>query len=146
MPAPKLNVYGELPGSGSFPQVVAVPLTVTLRPSALEQPQPFTVPVTVKQIAPVVLKLPLCPPLTALQVVVGPVNVAVTDCAAVIVIVQVAAVPLQAPLQPPKLEPDAAVAVSVTLVPLGRVAEQAVPQLMPPPVTVPLPVLLTVRV
>ncbi len=52
-------MYGELPGRGSFPQVVAVPFTVTVRPSTLEQPQPLTVPVTVKQVAPVVLKLPL---------------------------------------------------------------------------------------
>ncbi len=47
MPAVKLNVYGELPGSGSFPQVVAVPFTLTVRPSAFEQPQPLIVPVTV---------------------------------------------------------------------------------------------------
>ncbi len=61
-------MYGEPPGSGSFPQVVAVPLTDTVRPSALEQPQPLIVPLTVKQAAPVVPKLPLWPPLTALQV------------------------------------------------------------------------------
>jgi hypothetical protein len=31
VPAVKLNVYGELPGSGICPQVTAVPLTVTER-------------------------------------------------------------------------------------------------------------------
>ncbi len=46
-PALKLKVYGELPGRGSFPQVVAVPLTLTVRPSTFEQPQPLTVPETV---------------------------------------------------------------------------------------------------
>ncbi len=61
-------MYGALPGSGSFPQVVAVPFTETVRPSALEQPQPLMVPATVKQLAPVVSKFPLWPPLTALQV------------------------------------------------------------------------------
>jgi hypothetical protein len=44
------------------------------------------------------------------------VNVAVTDSAALIVIVH-APVPVHAPLQPPNVEPLPAVAVSVTLVP-----------------------------
>jgi len=44
-------------------------------------------------------------------------NVAVTDLAASTVTVQ-APVPLHAPLQPVKLDPEAAVAVSVTDVPL----------------------------
>ena len=49
---------------------------------------------------------------------------------------------MQAPLQPAKVEPHAAVAVRVTAVPLARVAEQVDVQLMPPvlEVTVPLPV------
>ena len=67
-PAPKLKVYGALPGRGSAPQATSVPLTVTVRPVVLEQPQPLTVPLTVKQMAPVVLKFPLWPPVTALQV------------------------------------------------------------------------------
>jgi len=54
------------------------------------------------------------------------------------------------PLQPLKVEPAAGAAVSVTAVPLGKLAEQVAPQVMPAGelVTVPLPVpaLLTVRV
>src|SRR5438093_2116986 len=56
-------------------------------------------------------------------------------------------VPVQAPDHPVKVESVAGVAVSVTEAPLPKLAEQAVPQLIPPPVTIPLPVpaLLTVR-
>lgn len=57
-------------------------------------------------------------------------------------------VPEQAPLQPAKRAPDAAVAVSVTVVPSATVVLQAVPQLIPAGalVTVPPPTLSTVRV
>ncbi len=52
--------------------------------------------------------------------------------------------PLEQPVpdQPAKTEPEAGVAVSVTAVPLLRVVEQALPQLIPAGllVTVPLPV------
>src|SRR5213076_2587955 len=52
------------------------------------------------------------------------------------------------PLQPPKVEPAAGAAVSVTAVPLAKLAAQVAPQVIPPGelVTVPLPVpaLLTV--
>ena len=46
------------------------------------------------------------------------------------------------PLQPPKVEPEAGVAVRVTMVPLLKFAEQVLPQLMPAGelVTVPVPV------
>src|SRR5262245_18988489 len=57
-------------------------------------------------------------------------KVAVTDRAAVIETVQVP-VPVQAPLQPAKVEPLAAAAVSVTDVPLLKLALQVLPQLMP---------------
>jgi hypothetical protein len=59
-------------------------------------------------------------------------------------------VPVQAPDQPAKVEPVAAAAVRVTLVPETRLALQVLPQLMPAGelVTVPLPApaLLTLRV
>src|SRR2546422_7812929 len=72
----------------------------------------------------------------------GGVNVAVTIVAAEIVTVQ-APVPEQPPpLQPPKVEPAAGAAVSVTAVPLVKLAAQVAPQSMPAGelVTVPLPV------
>ena len=54
------------------------------------------------------------------------------------------------PLQPPKVDPAAGVAVSVTAVPLVKLAAQVAPQVMPAGelVTVPLPVpaWVTVRV
>jgi len=74
------------------------------------------------------------------------VKVAVTDSAAVMVTVQ-APVPVQAPLQPIKVEPVAAAAVKVTEVPSHMVSEQSEPQSIPVPDTVPVPVpdLVTVR-
>jgi hypothetical protein len=71
-----------------------------------------------------------------------PENAAVTDVAAVIVTVHVAAVPLHAPPQPVNLAPAAGAAVSTTLDPVATSAVQVappVPQLIPPPVTLPLP-------
>ena len=67
-------------------------------------------------------------------------NVAVTERAAVIVTVHVL-VPVQAPLQPAKLEPALGAAVSVTVVP-AKLSEQSAPQLIPGGelVTVPAPV------
>jgi len=57
-------------------------------------------------------------------------------------------VPVQAPLQPVKVEPVEAAAVRVTLVPLVKLALQVEPQLTPVglEVTVPEPVPLLVRV
>lgn len=54
-------------------------------------------------------------------------------------------VPLQAPPQPPNVEPPVGEAVSVTVLPLAKFAPQVSPQAMPGGllVTVPLPVLLT---
>ncbi len=68
-------------------------------------------------------------------------KVAVTDAAFVRVTVQ-APVPLHPPDHPANVDPDAAVAVSVTAVPLGKFAEHVVPQLIPDGalVTVPDPV------
>lgn len=67
-------------------------------------------------------------------------NVAVTARAAVMDTVQVL-VPVQAPLQPAKVEPLVAAAVSVTDAPLAKLALQVLPQLIPPvfEVTVPAP-------
>jgi hypothetical protein len=74
-------------------------------------------------------------------------NVAVTDSFAVIVTVH-EPVPVHAPDQPLKLDPDAGVAERVTEAPLVSDAEQVDPQLIDPPVTVPVPVpaVLAVRV
>jgi len=76
-------------------------------------------------------------------------NVAVADLGAFIVTEQVP-VPVQAPLQPAKVELDAGVAVKVTEVPLVKVAEQVVGQLIPDgllaTVPVPVPALVTARV
>jgi hypothetical protein len=57
------------------------------------------------------------------------------------VTVQVGAVPVQAPLQPVKIDPDAACAVSVTDVPGAKSVEHTTPQAIPSglEVTVPVP-------
>jgi hypothetical protein len=75
------------------------------------------------------------------------VNVAVTLLTASIGTVHVV-VPVQAPLQPLKLEPVAGVAVRVTLLPEMKSALQVAPQSMPVGllVTVPVPVPALVRV
>ncbi len=69
------------------------------------------------------------------------VKLAVTSRASSIVTVQAGAVPVQAPLQPEKTDPDAACAVSVTDVPAAKSAEHAWPQSIPAglEVTVPAP-------
>ena len=77
-------------------------------------------------------------------------KVAVTFLAWVIETSQVAAVPVQAPDQPVKVEPVAAVADKVTVALAASNAEQVVPQAMsvePTVTTVPLPVpaLVTVK-
>jgi hypothetical protein len=76
-------------------------------------------------------------------------NVAVAALFALIVSVHVP-VPLQSPLQPLNLEPEAGVAVSVTLVPSPYESEQVAPQLIAPGelVTVPepAPAFVTVKV
>ena len=58
-------------------------------------------------------------------------KLAVTLRAAVMLTEQVLAVPVQDPDHPPKVEPDAAVAVKVTLVPDAKEALQVAPQAMP---------------
>ena len=68
-------------------------------------------------------------------------NVAVTLIAALMLNVQIL-FPVHSPLQPVKVDPEAGVAVSVTLLPMLKEALQVPPQLMPAGllVTVPLPV------
>ena len=66
-------------------------------------------------------------------------NVAPTVAAAFMVTLQVE-VPLQAPVQPAKVELAAGVAVSVTAVPAAKLAMHVVPQLMPAGVLAMLPV------
>ena len=72
-----------------------------------------------------------------------------TGVAAFMVTLQ-APVPLQAPLQPANSEPEAGVAVKLTTVSLGKLAEQVAPQEIPAgelvTVPVPVPVSVTVRV
>ncbi len=76
-------------------------------------------------------------------------NVAVTDFETSMDTVQ-GPVPEQAPLQPANVDPALATAVSVTVVPLAKAAEQMEPQLIPAGelVTVPdpVPALVTVNV
>src|SRR2546430_2769839 len=78
------------------------------------------------------------------------VNVAVRVVAALRVTVQARGPEQPPPLQPLKVEPAAGAAVSVTAVPLAKLAAQVAPQVMPAglPVTLPapVPVLETVRV
>jgi hypothetical protein len=94
----------------------------------------------------VTLPLP-APALASVSANVCRLNVAVTDFAAVIETTH-EPVPVHAPLQPVNVDPEAAVAVSVTDVPLLKLAEQVEPQLMPAGelVTVPLPAPALVRV
>src|SRR6195952_3577163 len=77
------------------------------------------------------------------------VNVAVTDLAALIDSVQVVVAPAQAPLQPVKLEPAAATAVSVTDAPLTKLNWHVAPHAMPAglleTLPAPVPVVATVR-
>lgn len=77
------------------------------------------------------------------------VNFTVTDCAWLIVTLQVP-LPVQASDQPEKTEPAAGDAVSVTLVPKRKLRAQVAPQLIPSglelTVPEPLPDLLTVKV
>src|SRR4030095_2026552 len=77
----------------------------------------------------------------SVKLVLAVAKIAVTARAALIVTLQ-APVPVQAPLQPAKVEPVAGAAVRLTAAPLVNEAEQVAPQEMPAGVlvTVPLPV------
>jgi len=116
----------------------AVRVTTVLLVNDAEHAVPQEMPVG----ALVTVPLPV-PALVTVSAKDGRANVAVTLCAALIVTVQVAVVPVQPPpLQPVNREPAAGAAVRVTAVPLVNEAEHAAPQEMPAGalVTVPAPV------
>jgi len=128
------------PAAGAAVSVTAVPLgklATHVAPQVMPTGELVTVPLPVPALLTVSAKL-------------GRLKVAVTVVAAESVTTQ-APVPVQPPpLQPPKVEPAAGAAVSITAVPLAKLAAQVAPQVMPAGelVTVPLPVPagLTVRV
>jgi len=95
--------------------------------------------------------VPVPAPLLATVRVKGPrfaVKLALTDFAASMVTLH-APVPLQAPLQPAKVEPESGVAVKFTTAPLSKFAEHVGPQEIPAgelaTVPVPVPLFVTVR-
>src|SRR5207244_814751 len=122
---------------------VAVNVTVVPLAKLAEQVAPQLIPAGEL----VTVPLPV-PALLTVSAKVGRAKVAVTVVAALRVTVQAPVPEHPPPAQPVKVEPAAAVAVSVTAVPLVKLAEQVTPQLIPAGelVTVPLPVpaLLTV--
>src|SRR5438132_6829110 len=134
---PPLQPVKVEPAAGTAVSVTAVPFV-----KLAEQVAPQVIPAGLLVTVPVP-----APAGVTVNTKVGA-KVAVTVVAAESVTVQ-APVPEQPPpLQPVKVEPAAAVAVSVTVVPPAKLAEQVAPQVIPTGelVTVPLPVpaLLTV--
>src|SRR5439155_10877481 len=129
---PPLQPVKEEPAAGATVSVTAVPL-VKLAEQVTPQVMPAGALVTVP--------LPV-PAAATVSVKVWSVKVAVTGVAAETVTVQVPVPAQPPPLQPLKVEPAAGAAVSVTAVPLVKLAEQVAPQLIPTGelVTVPLPV------
>ena len=131
------------PVKREFPFGVAVKVTLVPLVKLVLQVLPQSIPAGLEVTEPVPVPL-----LVTVKAQLTSVKVAVTDCAAFMVTVQVP-VPLQPPpLQPVKVEPPEGVAVSVTLVPLVKLALQVLPQLIPAglEVTVPVPVPLLVTV
>jgi len=129
---PPLQPVNVEPAAGVAVNVTAVPLA-----NGAEHEVPHEMPagalVTVPDPVPV---------LDSVSVKGCSVNVAVTDCAAFTVMVQVP-VPVQPPpLQPENVEPAVGVAVNVTAVPVVKDVEHVVPQEIPVGVlvTVPVPV------
>src|SRR5207253_3581355 len=116
---------------------VAVNVTVVPLAKLAEQVAPQLIPAGEL----VTVPLPV-PALLTVSAKVGRAKVAVTVVAALRVTVQVPVPEQPPPLQPAKMEPAAGAAVSVTAVPLVKLAEQVAPQLIPTGalVTVPLPV------
>jgi len=136
---PPLQPLKVEPAAGTAVSITAVPL-VKLAAQVAPQVMPAGLLVTLPAPAPA---------LETVSVKVG-VNVAVTVVAAETVTTHDPVPEQPPPLQPPKVEPAAGAAVSVTAVPLVKLAAQVAPQVMPAGllVTVPAPVpaLETVRV
>src|SRR5213596_1955879 len=120
------------PAAGAAVSVTAVPLA-----KLAEQVAPQVIPAGEL----VTVPLPL-PALLTVSAKLGRLKVAVTVVAAETVTTQVPVPEHPPPLQPLKVEPMAGLAVSVTAVPLVKLAEQVAPQVIPAGklVTVPLPV------
>lgn len=116
---------------------LAVSVTELPRPKAAEQVAPQLMPAGLEVTVPV----PFPAFVTVSVRVCAAANVAVTERSTLIVTVHVA-VPEQSPLQPVKVEPAAALAVSVTELPALNVAEHVAPQAIPGGLddTVPAPV------
>ena len=127
---PPLQPVNVEPVAGVAVSVTAVPLA-----NAAEQVAPHEMPVGELETVP----LPV-PAFVTARVNGCSANVAVTDVAAVIVVVHVPE-PVQAPLQPENVEPVAGDAVRVTAAPVVNEAEQVEPHEMPAGllVTVPVP-------
>jgi hypothetical protein len=136
------NTEAEL--AGVAVNVTGFPLLIALELVQVPEVAP-AVMVQLMPPVPVAVPLPVPAPLTV--TVVG-LNVAVTDCAELMVNEQ-APVPVQAPLQPAKADPEEAAGVSATTLPCAKLLLQVNPQLIVPGelVTVPDPdpVVLTVR-
>src|SRR2546426_805216 len=167
LPAPALETVSVKVGRVKVAVTVVAAFSVTVQAPLLEQPPPVQ-PVKVEpaagvavsvtavpavklaeQVAPQVIPagepgtVPLPVPAGVTVRVKGwRVKVAVTVAAAESVTVQARVREQPPPLQPLKIEPAARVAVSVTAVPLVKLAEQVAPQVMPDGllVTVPVPV------
>src|SRR5947209_2953042 len=118
---PPLQPVKVEPAAGVAVSVTAVPLV-----KLAEQVAPQVMP------AGELVTVPLPVPAGAtVRVKVCGVKLAVTVVAAESVTVQVPVPEQPPPLQPVKVEPAAGVAVSVTTVPLAKLAEQVAPQLIP---------------
>src|SRR5436309_8496074 len=120
------------PAAGVAVSVTAVPLV-----KLAEQVAPQVIPAGEL----VTVPLPV-PALLTVSAKLGRLKVAVTVVAVETVTTQVPVPEHPPPLQPLKVEPAAGLAVSVTAVPLVKLAEQVAPQVIPAGelVTVPLPV------
>src|SRR5881398_1080884 len=126
---PPLQPLKVEPAAGAAVSVTAVPLA---KLAAQVAPQVMPAGLLVTLPAPV-------PALETVSVKICRVKVAVTVVAALRVTVQAPGPEQPPPLQPLKVEPAAGAAVSVTAVPLAKLAAQVAPQVMPAGLLVTLP-------